>query len=571
MDFKKTIASALAKHLDFLKEKEILEMLETPPKPELGDLAFPCFSLAKQLKQKPQDIAEDLQKKLGELNGISKIETFNGYLNFFTDSSKISSNLLKDILRKRERFGRTSFGKGKKIMVEYSAPNANKPLHLGHLRNDSLGMALTNLLEFSGYKVVRANLVNDRGIHICQSMLAYEKWGQEKTPEDAELKGDKFVGNFYVLFHQKAKEQALLEKEAGEMLKKWEDKDPSTRDLWKKMREWVLTGFNQTYEVFGSKFDEFFFESDLYDKAGPLIDVGLTKKVFFKDEDGKIVASLKKHGLPDKVVLRADGTGIYLTQDLPLTKHKFEKFDLDKAIWVVASEQNLYFKQLFKILELLGFKWAKSCEHLSYGLVFLPEGKMKSREGKIIDADDLISDVKALAEEEILKREKLGKKELEERSLAIALAAIKFAMLHIDYKKDFTFVPEKSISFEGESGPYLQYSFARAQSILRKLKKPVDLNKVDFSLLSSEKEERIIKLLSEFEQITSNAVEKRQLHLLCHYLLGLCNEFNSFYHESQVLKAEEELKNARIALTEAFAQVLKNGLLLLNIVPLDKM
>lgn len=576
--FKKKIASALAQELSFLSKEEIEGMLEVPPKPELGDIAFPCFSLAKHLKKNPAQIAEELKEKIEgkivtqKLPELQEIETINGYLNFFINSNLFAKEMIANILKEKEKYGFNNIGKKQKVMIEYSAPNTNKPLHIGHLRNGAIGMCLSNMLAFSGYDIIRANVVNDRGIHICQSMLAYKKLGENKTPESEKLKGDKFVGQYYVLFHQKAKEDPSLEERVKEMLLQWEKEDKEIRALWKKMNAWVLQGFKETYKNFGSEFDEWFFESKFYDKAKPLIDVGLTKGIFGKDAEGRIMALLEKYGLPNKTVMRADGTSIYLTNDLALTKHKFEKFKLNKSIWVVASEQNLYFQQLFKILELLGFGWAKDCEHLSYGLVFLPEGKMKSREGKVIDADDLLAETIALAKQEILKREqKISEKELEKRAHAVAVAAITFAMLSADYKRDFTFVAEKSVSFEGNSGPYLQYSYARAKSILRAAEEKVNIAKADFSLLATDNEKQLFKLLSEFSEIILHSTEKRELHAFCQYLLGLSNTFNSFYHESPVLKADEKIRHSRLLLVMAFSQVLKNGLMLLNITPLEKM
>jgi len=571
MSEKKEIASALEKALSGkTKREEIEALLEIPPSPDLGDLAFPCFKLASILKKAPQHISQQLESM--ELpKGVEKAEALGPYLNFFLAKEGIAKQAIEAVLKERGKYGKSKAGKGQKVMVEYSAPNSNKPLHLGHLRNNSIGMAVSNILESSGHKVVRANLVNDRGIHICKSMLAYKQFGNGSTPKSSKKKPDHFVGDYYVMFNRKVKEEPGLEQQAYEMLQKWEKKEKATMALWKKMTDWAVSGFKETYKEFGSMFDAWFFESQLYDKALPLIKLGKKKGLFKENEDGALVAELEKHGLPNKTVLRADGTSIYITNDLALTKHKFEGFKLRKAFWVVGNEQDLYLKQLFKIFELLGFSWAKECRHLSHGMVFLPSGKLKSREGKVVDADEIIAEMEGLAEEEIKKRgEKLPKKELARRSRAIGLAAIKFHMLKVAVQKDLLFNPEESISFEGETGPYIQYTHARAKSILRKAKKHKKPS--SFEQLSSPEEQALSKLLSSYPAAVSKALEHLSPHVLCQFLIETAESFNSFYHKQPVLKAKDkETKAQRLALVEATAQVLKNGLELLDIEAIEKM
>lgn len=564
MKLKKAIAKAIGKATD-LKEKKAFDLLEKPPRKELGDFSLPCFGLS---KKNPKEKAKQLMKQIEKPKAIEKIKATGPYLNFFVSKEFIAEECISEILEKKKNYGKSDKGKKKRVMVEYSAPNTNKPLHVGHLRNDCIGMSVSKLFEFHDYNVIKANLVNDRGIHICKAMLAYQKFREFDTPQKGGVKGDKFVGDLYVKFNEQVKQNPELKKEARNLLKKWEEKDPETIKLWKKMRSWVLNGFKQTYTKFGSEFDEFFFESQFYDKAKPLIDLGLEKGVFKENRERAIVAQLESSGLPNKTVLRADGTSIYISNDLALTKHKQEEFNLNKNIFCVASEQDLYFKQLFKIFELLGFDWAKNCEHLSYGLVFLPEGKMKSREGKVIDADDLIKEIEELAAKEVKKRfPKLSKESIKKRAEAIALAAIKFSMLKIDHKKDFTFIPEQSISFEGESGPYIQYTYARAKSILRKAKNHPNPN---LSLLTEKKEKEIIKKLAEFPEITKTALETRKIHLLCHYLLNLSENFNAYYHKIRVLGSAKK-EAPRLALVKALSIVLKSGLSLLNIPVLEEM
>ncbi len=530
--------------------------LEKPPKEIDADLALPCFQLAKEMRKSPQDIAKEIEKSIAgkKHECIKRIEASGPYVNFYADWDKISVVVVKQVLVENEKYG---LGKRKKenVMVEYSAPNSNKPLHVGHLRNDSIGMAISNILEFNGCKVIHANLVNDRGIHICKAMLAYRKWGKNKMPDK---KPDHFVGDFYVLFEKNKSEE--LEREAQDMLLEWEKGNKEIHALWKKMNAWVIDGFKETYRRFGSEFDAWFLESEFYDKAKPIINEGLGKGIFFRSGKGDIVAKLEP--LPDKVVLRADGTSIYITNDLALTKHKFENYKISKAIWVVASEQNLYFQQLFRIFELLGYKWAKDCYHLSYGLVNLPSGRMKSREGTVIDADDLINDVTELAKEEIAKREKTGKAGIEKRANDIALAAIKYYLLKTEPAKDMLFEAEKAISFEGDTGPYLQYTYARAKSILRKSRKKPSAGKITEGV-------GITKKLSEFPSVIEKSANEYKPHYLANYLFELATAFNEFYHAKQVIGSKNEPQ--LLALVGAVSIVLSNGLQLLGIKPLERM
>lgn len=450
-------------------------------------------------------------------------------------------------------------------MIEYSSPNTNKPLHLGHVRNNVLGMSLSNLYEFSGYRIIKTSLVNDRGIHICKSMLAYMKYGKNKIPDK---KPDHFVGDFYALFTLMSKENPGLELEAQELLKKWESKDKKTLALWKKMNSWVYKGFEETYKIIGSRFDKTYYESKIYEKAKEIVSNGL-KKGIFKKENDTITANLSRFNLPNKILMRSDKTSLYITQDIYLAILKFKQYKLFKSIYVVANEQNLHFKQLFTILNMLGYKWYNDCYHLSYGYVLLPSGKMKSREGTVIDADNLIAEMKSMAKNELLKRYKLSAKELERRSVLIALAAIKFFFLKYETFKDIVFNPEESISFEGETGPYIQYTYARANSILKKSKNKTQKYKPE--LLNKKEEIDIIDTLSKFPDTVEEAVLNYKPSLIAHYLINLCQQFNEFYQKHPVLKAEKQLRNARLLLVIATKQTILNASELLNIDLLEKM
>lgn len=546
-----------------------VDKLETPPQEELGDLSFPCFGLAKEQKRNPNDIANEIASKIKipRDSVIEKVEVKGGYVNFFFSPFKLSQTVLREILNKKENYGKGN--QKQKIMIEYSGPNTNKPLHVGHLRNDSIGMCVANVLEFSGNHVIRTNIVNDRGVHICKSMLAYQKWGNGKTPEKKNKKPDHFVGDFYVMFEKKLKEDPSLEEEIHKMLRKWEDGNKEVRELWKKMNDWALEGIKETYKLFGSKFELWPLESQFYDKAKPVIEEGLKKGIFFKNEQGDIVAKLEPE-LPNKVVLRADGTSIYITNDLALTVYRFKKYNIDRCIWVVATEQNLHFKQLFKIFELLGYNWVKGCYHLGYGLVNLPTGRMKTREGNVVDADDLIKEETELAKQEILKREKkINKKELEDRALKIALAAIKYYLLKVEPVKDVLFDPNKAILFEGDTGPYIQYAYTRCTSILRKAKKWKQT--LSYKTMQPE-EKKLVKLLSKFPTTVKQASTELRPNYLCNYSYDLATVFSNFYEKHRVVNAETtEVKNFRLTLVKATQIILGKCLELMGIYTVEKM
>ncbi|MFA5763607.1 MAG: arginine--tRNA ligase [archaeon] len=570
MDFKESIANLMISYVD--KDVALGQIVVAPN--GMGDFAFPCFVLAKQLQKNPLEISKQIEKELmfNLPEFLEKVVAVGPYINFFINKSTLSNKVLANIFDSKE-FEKLGSGK---VMVEYSAPNTNKPLHLGHLRNNVLGLAISNLLDATGHNVIKANLVNDRGVHICKSMLAYQKYGEGKTPESEGMKSDHFVGKMYVLFNEKLKENPTLEEEAQAMLKKWEDGDKETIKLWKKMNKWAIDGMKTTYNNYGTKFDEWFLESELFANGNKdeIIKEGLDKGVFQKEDNGAISAILEDVGLPNKILLRGDGTSLYATNDLMLTQAKFEKFKLDKAIWVVANEQDLYFKQLFKIFEKLGRSWAQNCFHLSYGYVSLTTGKMKSREGTVVDADDLLTEIYTLAKTEVDARYiDLKEAEKAKRAKAIAQGAIKFYLLKNDAKKDMVFDPKESLSFEGETGPYLQYTYARAKSILRKAKKDgKKYTAKNFDLLKEDKEKELITELGNFDLAIKKSWEQLSLHPLAHHLLAIAEKFNSFYHEINVLNSNsQELLNARLSLIEATTKILAKGFLILDITALEEM
>lgn len=566
MRFKNEIAriinNALKQFKINIQQTDIEEELKPPPAPELGDFAFPCFSLAKLFKKNPTETAKLLKNAVPPSKNIGKIDAIGPYLNFFINQTCLASETIKNVLKEKHKYGRGKFNIGR-VMVEFPSPNTNKPLHLGHLRNMAIGESVARLLEATGNKVIRANLNNDRGIHICKSMLAYQSFGHGAKPNK---KTDHFVGDYYVRFANELKNNPKLQDEAQKLLVKWENSDKETIALWKKMTKWAIDGFKETYKNFSIKHDINYFESTLYDKGKKIVDAGLKKGIFKKRADGAVLIDLTEYGLDEKILLRADGTAVYITQDLYLAKLKNDKYKLDGSLYVVGSEQEYHFKVLFLILKKLGFKFAKNLKHLSYGMVMLPEGKMKSREGTVVDADDLIEEVRRLAEAELKKRYQLPMKELKSRGLKIALAAIKYHLLRPDVNKTITFNPKESISFDGNTGPYILYAYARASSIIKKSGR----KNIPLKIVSVNQEERnLINKINEMPQIVLNASREYNSAPIAGYAYELAQIFNGFYHQSPVIDSDNE--SLRWNLTNSFRQTLKNTLYLLGIETIEKM
>jgi arginyl-tRNA synthetase len=556
MDLRAEAIKAIQKHVA-MKKKEIDNLLEVPPDSKLGDLAFPCFALSKIYKKAPGAIAFDLREKIVVPKSFSKVEIAGPYLNFFYNKTYLSEIVLKQALKK-------DFGNGKKtnktIVVESPAPNTNKPLHLGHVRNMALGQAVANVLAMQGNNVKIVDLYNDRGVHICKSMLAYKNWGKNKKPID---KSDHFVGDYYVMFSKKAKDKPDLEKEAKKMLADWESGDKNILALWKKMNKWAISGFEETYKIFGHKPVKVYRESEIYKKGKSVILDGLKKGVFYKDKTGAVAINLGKK-LGEKILLRSDGTSVYITQDLALTTERYNDFKMDKAIWIVGNEQIYHFEVLFKLFKLLKFPFAEGCYHLAYGMVNLPDGKMKSREGTVVDADDLINDMVSLAKKEINKRHKLPKKQVDKIAYKIGIGAIKYFMLKYAAKKDFIFDPKQSVSFDGETGPYLQYALVRASKIMKKSKQQISGN-IGYDLLSSKEEQELIKQISKFPEVVEQSAESYSPHFVATFAYELAQKFSTFYSKHRVIGADPKQEKARLLLVNVFYETLKKSLNLLGI------
>ena len=568
--WKEHIAHALTELLPEGAEPVTIEhiTMEVPPDPQLGDLGFPLFTFAKLLRLAPAKIAAELLPRLAaipQLQGKGEVKAVGPYINVFLPKGDIAAHILETIFNQNDDYGKTSSLAGKKIMVEFSSPNTNKPLHLGHLRNDAIGESLSRILTFSGAEVYKTNIINDRGVHICKSMLAYRLFGNGIDPVKEGIKPDKFVGDMYVRFHKYSKEHPEAEEEAQALLRKWEAGDPETLELWKLMNGWALQGIQQTYTRTGVSFDKLFFESQVYRKGRAEILEGLERGVFYKDEDNSVWIDLAPIGLDKKVLLRGDGTALYITQDIGLAITRHGEWPFDKLIYVVGNEQIYHFKVLFYVLKQLGYEWYTGLHHLAYGMVNLPEGKMKSREGTVVDADDLITDLKNGALEEIAAK---GREEAvgnpEEVAEKVALGALHYFLLQVDSAKDMLFNTKESLSFNGNTGPYIQYMGARISSILRKADtdegKQAKTGTVKPELLNSAAEWELLKKLEEFPAHIDKAAAQYTPAVISGYLYDVCKLFSKFYHDCPILAAENpDVAATRLALARAVRTVLKNA------------
>ncbi len=562
-----------------------------------GNLTLVTFPLLKTSHKKPEDTAQDIGEYLKKnCKAVADFNVVKGFLNLVI-AQAAWTGLLNDI-NADEKFGEKPVTEESPlVMIEYSSPNTNKPLHLGHVRNNLLGWSLAQIMEANGNKVIKTNIVNDRGIHICKSMLAWQKWGNGITPEKAGKKGDHLIGDFYVLFDkhfkeecqqlqkqyeeegmtadeakEKAEQEAPLIKEAHDMLVKWENNDPEIRGLWEMMNNWVYAGFDETYKALGVGFDKIYYESNTYLVGKKKVEEGLAKGLFIRKDDNSVWADLTDEGLDQKLLLRKDGTSVYMTQDIGTAEMRFNDFPIDKMIYVVGNEQNYHFQVLSILLDRLGFKWGKDLVHFSYGMVELPNGKMKSREGTVVDADDLVASMivnaKTLSEDKVNKLEGITEEEKDEIARIVGLGALKYFILKVDARKNMLFNPEESIDFNGNTGPFIQYTYARIRSILRKAEAqnitlPTSLS--DDAPLN-EKEKALIQKLNDFSVAVAQAGVDYSPSGIANYCYELTKEFNQFYHDYSILNADTEAERiTRLMIAKNVAKVIKNGMALLGI------
>lgn len=562
-----------------------------------GNLTLVVFPFLKMSKKGPEQTAQEIGEYLQQnCSAVAAFNVVKGFLNLVV-APAAWSELLRAI-DADDKFGEKAATEDSPlVMIEYSSPNTNKPLHLGHVRNNLLGWSLAQIMEANGNKVVKTNIVNDRGIHICKSMLAWLKYGNGETPESSGKKGDHLIGDYYVAFdkhyreevkaltaqyvaegmeeeaaEKKAKEEAPLIKEAHDMLVKWEQNDPEVRSLWKKMNDWVYAGFDETYAKMGVGFDKIYYESDTYLRGKAKVEEGLEKGLFERHEDNSVWADLTNEGLDQKLLLRSDGTSVYMTQDIGTAEMRFKDFPIDKMIYVVGNEQNYHFQVLSILLDRLGFKWGKELVHFSYGMVELPNGKMKSREGTVVDADDLmemmVADAKRTSEE-AGKFNDMTEEERNEIARIVGMGALKYFILKVDARKNMLFNPEESIDFNGNTGPFIQYTHARIRSILRKAETELDIRNVELGVDSAEPNEKEVELIQKmngYADVVAQAGKDYSPSGIANYCYELTKEFNQFYHDYSILREEDEqIRMFRLVLAKNVAKILKNGMALLGI------
>ena len=599
MNLEKQLTEAIVKAVKALYDADItpeqVSLQKTRPDFE-GHLTLVTFPLLRISKRKPEDTGEDIALWLVENTDL--VATFNivkGFLNLIIAPEKWIE--LLDSIHADAHYGLTApTEESPLVMIEYSSPNTNKPLHLGHVRNNLLGWAVAQIAEANGNRVVKTNIVNDRGIHICKSMLAWQKYGNGETPQSSGKKGDHLIGDYYVAFDKhyraevaalkaklleegvnseeaetRAKEEAPLMVEAREMLRKWEQGDPEVRGLWRKMNEWVYAGFDETYKALGVSFDKIYYESDTYLEGKEKVEEGLEKGVFYRRPDGSVWADLTADGLDEKLLLRSDGTSVYMTQDIGTAKLRYQDYPISKMIYVVGNEQNYHFQVLSLLLDKLGFEWGKSLVHFSYGMVELPNGKMKSREGTVVDADDLVEGMIAQARQtmdEAGKNADMSEEEKQEVARIVGLGALKYFLLKVDARKNMVFNPEESIDFNGNTGPFIQYTYARIRSILRKAQDAgIDLPAtLPTGVAISTKEEEIIQQLADFAAVVRAAGEDFSPSAIANYCYDLVKNYNQFYHEFQILREENtDVRAFRLILSQNVAKVVRLGMGLLGI------
>lgn len=568
MDFKKETAKILSGAIKDISPDEIFSMIEIPPNSEMGDFAFPCFKLSKLYRKSPNAIAQELAEKLEaeKTDSIKKIENAGGYLNFYIDEEIIAKQILKNALDKKEDFGRMTIGEGKNVIVEFSSPNIAKPFHIGHIRTTVIGNSLYKLYKFLGYNTIGINHLGDYGTQFGKLIVAYKLWGDEDEVKKAPIPT---LLKLYIRYHDEVESNPEMEDEAREWFSKLENNDEEAVRLWKFFREVSLEEFSRVYDLLGIEFDSYAGESFYSDKMPEVLDI-LEEKDVLKDSQGAKIVDLEPHGMPPALIQKRDGSTLYITRDLAAAIYRKRTYDFYKNIYVVGSQQALHFKQWMKILDLMGFEWAKDCEHVQFGMVALEEGTLSTRKGRVVFLEDVLKQAIEKTKE-IIKQKNPALENLEDVARQIGVGAVIFQELSNSRIKDYTFSWERTLSFEGETGPYVQYTHARTCSLLKKAKMDVSSD-IDYSLLSQSKDAMdVLRVLGTFESTLLRAADKNEPHHISRYVLDLCQAFNKFYHDNPILTEDEELKKARLGLAAATRYGISNALSILGMEAPEKM
>lgn len=557
-DFKQIVAESLSKSIKEIDKKEIEQMIEVPPNKEMGDYAFPCFKLAKVFRKAPNLIAEELSKEIDILPGISEVKNLGGYVNFFIDNSELSKGVIKKVLEERDYYGRSEIGKGKKVLVEFSSPNIAKPFHIGHIRTTAIGNCLYKLYDSQGYDVVRINHLGDYGTQFGKLIVAFKLWGKK---EEVEANPIPELLKLYVKFHDVAEDKPELEEQAREWFVKLENGDEEAVELWQWFRDESLKEFERVYDMLDIQFDSYAGESFYSDKM-PAVVEELEKKDLLNESKGAMIVDLEKFNLPPALIVKTDGSTLYLTRDLAAAFYRKKTYDFYKSIYVVGAQQELHFQQLLKVIELMGYEWAKDMIHVQFGMVALEDGTLSTRRGRVVFLEDVLN--KAVEKtKEIIEEKNPEAGDIDEIAKEVGIGAVVFQELSNSRMKDYTFSWEKTLSYEGETGPYVQYTHARTCAVLRKsdIEPTADIN---YELLQDESSIEVLNIIENFNKVILNAINKNESHHITRFLLDLSQAFNKFYHNNHIIGEDKELEKARIALVECVRQTIKNGLALLG-------
>ncbi len=557
-DFKQIVAESLSKSIKEIDQKEIEQMIEVPPNKDMGDYAFPCFKLAKVFRKAPNLIAEELSKEIDILPGISEVKNLGGYVNFFIDNSELSKGVIKKVLEEKDYYGRSEIGKGKRVLVEFSSPNIAKPFHIGHIRTTAIGNCLYKLYDSQGYDVVRINHLGDYGTQFGKLIVAFKLWGKK---EEVEANPIPELLKLYVKFHDVAEDKPELEDQAREWFVKLENGDEEAVELWQWFRDESLKEFERVYDMLDIQFDSYAGESFYSDKM-PAVVEELEKKDLLTESKGAMIVDLEKFNLPPALIVKTDGSTLYLTRDLAAAFYRKKTYDFYKSIYVVGAQQELHFQQLLKVIELMGYEWAKDMIHVQFGMVALEDGTLSTRRGRVVFLEDVLN--KAVEKtKEIIEEKNPEAGDIDEIAKEVGIGAVVFQELSNSRMKDYTFSWEKTLSYEGETGPYVQYTHARTCAVLRKsdIEPTADIN---YELLQDESSIEVLNIIENFNKVILNAISKNESHHITRFLLDLSQAFNKFYHNNHIIGEDKELEKARIALVDCVRQTIKNGLALLG-------